>query len=339
MSTATTPEIDQYLDGVRAALADLPVETRDELLEDLPAHLAEVAAEGAGSLVERLGTPAAYAAELRAAAGVEVIGRQVGSGTAAAAAAARLASTWDRIDLRVGPLLGYGRLSEFGQLLRPAWWVLRGYIVAMLVLGVLAGNPGLLPNAFGRNEGNLLGSVLGWAIALAFIAGSVRFAQRTRRMPTFARWALRAATAVLVFIAGINLLVIDDQIGESYSGPAVYDPVGAVSDVYPYDSTGRPLTDIQLFDQDGNPITVGQPYRCRALSDDARPPVTEVPWRYPLCPLGPGLVLRGGTPQPSAPQLSGPTGSPVPSVPSASSVPATSPAPPAPTVSAVPYGG
>ncbi|MGV9767766.1 HAAS signaling domain-containing protein, partial [Micromonospora tulbaghiae] len=67
--TVTGQEITDYVDRVRAALADLPPGVRDELTEELPEHLAEVAAEGEGTLVDRLGTPEAYAAELRAAAG------------------------------------------------------------------------------------------------------------------------------------------------------------------------------------------------------------------------------------------------------------------------------
>ncbi|MEE3919703.1 hypothetical protein V2I01_19575 [Micromonospora sp. BRA006-A] len=44
--TVTGQEITDYVDRVRAALADLPPAVRDELTEDLPEHLAEVAAEG-----------------------------------------------------------------------------------------------------------------------------------------------------------------------------------------------------------------------------------------------------------------------------------------------------
>ncbi|HEY0696218.1 MAG TPA: hypothetical protein VGD43_00230, partial [Micromonospora sp.] len=69
MSTAREQEIARYVGEVRRELADLPPETRDELLEDLPEHLTEVAAEADGPLADRLGTPQAYAAELRTAAG------------------------------------------------------------------------------------------------------------------------------------------------------------------------------------------------------------------------------------------------------------------------------
>ena len=56
-TSVTDTEVARYLDGVRAALADLPDDVRLELLEDEPAHLAEVLGEGNGSLEERLGRP------------------------------------------------------------------------------------------------------------------------------------------------------------------------------------------------------------------------------------------------------------------------------------------
>jgi hypothetical protein len=65
---------DRYLDGVRAALADLPASEVAEILDDVRAHLADLTAEldGPGdfeTLTGRLGSPDAYADELRSAAG------------------------------------------------------------------------------------------------------------------------------------------------------------------------------------------------------------------------------------------------------------------------------
>jgi hypothetical protein len=69
-----TPAVEEYLDGVRAALADLPAPEVAEILDDVRAHLADLTAELGGevdvaALTARLGPPSAYAAELRAAAG------------------------------------------------------------------------------------------------------------------------------------------------------------------------------------------------------------------------------------------------------------------------------
>ena len=68
MTTSTvTPEIVEFAQGVRAALADLPAEEVDDLTEGLEADLAEAYAE---DLQRELPDPAAYATELRAAAGL-----------------------------------------------------------------------------------------------------------------------------------------------------------------------------------------------------------------------------------------------------------------------------
>jgi hypothetical protein len=60
---------DDYLRGVGSALRDLPWQQRQELLAELRGHLADFPADT--DLSERLGTPDQYAADLRAAEGLE----------------------------------------------------------------------------------------------------------------------------------------------------------------------------------------------------------------------------------------------------------------------------
>ncbi|GAB3006044.1 DUF1700 domain-containing protein [Saccharothrix stipae] len=74
MNTQTSTEVRHYLDGMRAALADLPAAEVAEIMDDASAHVTEVADEmgeefSLAALTDRLGTPRAYADELRAAAG------------------------------------------------------------------------------------------------------------------------------------------------------------------------------------------------------------------------------------------------------------------------------
>ena len=166
MISTTQDEINLYVFAVRAALGDLPESLRDELLEDLPEHLAEVAADDVGSLVDRLGPPSVYAAELLASAGY------VGGFPDPPDPTDRLAETREAVlrrlraaDGKAGPLFGYARASEFLILLRPAWWVLRGYLVAMVVAWSLdsSGQPiGLLPRIGGSE-----------VVALVLLAGSI----------------------------------------------------------------------------------------------------------------------------------------------------------------------
>jgi len=74
MSTDIRTEVQDYLNRMRAALADLPDAEVAEIMDDVGSHVVEVAAElgdefSAEALSTRLGTPEVYARELRVAAG------------------------------------------------------------------------------------------------------------------------------------------------------------------------------------------------------------------------------------------------------------------------------
>src|SRR5438445_155682 len=124
-------DVATYAATVRAQLADLPTMERDVLLEDLEQHLAEVTAEGEGSLVDRLGPPDAYAVELRAAYRAGLQTAQITHTTQTngehlaervrVAAARVIGSDWAR------------QILAFLPELRPAWWVLRGYLAALIL--------------------------------------------------------------------------------------------------------------------------------------------------------------------------------------------------------------
>ncbi|WP_460493992.1 HAAS signaling domain-containing protein [Dactylosporangium cerinum] len=119
MTEAATIEIDYYYERVAAALADLPEDTRDELLEDLPAHFAEVLEEQGGPLVDRLGPPATYAAELRAAAGLDTGPAPDTDRAPLVVYYERLVAALPDLDKRAGKVIGYPRATEFLRLLRP----------------------------------------------------------------------------------------------------------------------------------------------------------------------------------------------------------------------------
>ncbi|MDG4817376.1 hypothetical protein O7628_17940 [Micromonospora sp. WMMD956] len=273
--TVTEQEIADYVTRVRAALADLPPHVRDELTEDLPEHLAEVAAESDGSLADRLGAPEAYAMELRAAAGAGGPAAARNLDQRAAAAVAGVRARLRAADVRVGPILGYASASEYLRLLRPAWWVLRGYLAAMLITVVTTGVPfGLLP----RLGGSTLAALLLLGVC---VVGSVWLGRRTPALTRWPRIALRAGTAVLAIFAFVGFVDADDRLGwneSGYESTSVESPY--VSDVYVYDREGRLVEDARLFDQNGNPIRIGYPECERAgLPESGRAlPV------YPYCP-------------------------------------------------------
>jgi hypothetical protein len=281
---APTPdEIAQYVERVRAALADLPPRLRDELLEDLPGHLAEVAAESAGStgqeggsLWTSLGPPERYAAELRATLDLGTGDRQPipeRIGAALADARARLSV----LDSKVGTVIGYGAASEFLRLLRPGWWVLRGYLAAMAVVYFIDRNSsiGLLPRLGGS-------AIAGVAILTAAVIGSIWVGHRGGGLSRWPRWILYAGSTLMVLFAIAGFAHADGSTrGNNYYPVGNTDPYGNVRDVYVYDENGKPLHGVYLVDQDGNPITIGwcgfQP--------------TGPANRYPRCPFdGPSMV-------------------------------------------------
>ncbi len=305
MTTTTTLEIEQYYEQVRAALSGMPAEVRDDLLEDLPDHFAEVLAEGEGSLRDRLGEPEAYAAELRAAAGVEVSATP--TPRRLHAAAEWLANALHRFDLRAGRLVGYPRLVDLLRAMRPGWWVLRGWIVAQFISGARDHSNwhGFVPSIGGS-------SLIGLLCALALIAASVWLGQRSLR---FAEWPRRLMVAASAVIAIWAVFVLADNIGgPSYSysdtsgDAAVYGGSAInpdVTDIYVYDQNGKQVIGARLFDQNGNPIQFGEGY-CQDgnLAPGTGPDGTAQSWTYPLCPNDPGPFRSGPGPLPATPSAS-----------------------------------
>jgi hypothetical protein len=283
MTGADDQEIARYVEQVRQSLADLPPAVRDELVEDLPEHLTEVAAEGTGSLVDRIGPPEAYAAELRAAAGLGAASSAPNHGRIGAAGA-KVRGRLRALDTKAGSVIGYAKASDFLRLLRPAWWVLRGYLAAMLIAVAATGQPfGLLP----RLGGSTLAAVL---LLAATVVGSIWLGRRSGAFNRWPKFAVNVATAILI-VFGLAGFVDADQRGLFSSRydyePAygnvqdVIDPYGNVQDVYVYDREGRLVEGARLFDQKGQPIRLGYPWCSDAQGAVGKPPV----WQgYPYCP-------------------------------------------------------
>jgi hypothetical protein len=315
VNSTTQDEITSYVEAVRAALAGLPEATRDELLEDLPEHLAEVQAEGTGTLSERLGTPEAYAAELRATAGY--VGGfpdppPAGAWVSPREAWANVQRVLGRADVRVGPVIGYERASDFLVLLRPAWWLLRGYLVAMAIVVFFDGGAdrGLLPR--------LGGSTL---LSLMLLAGclivSILIGKRAGSWAVWPRYALRAGTVVLVLFAFSGFVTADREVrDDSYVGVNTSfdsNPYSNVQDVYVYDSHGNLVPGARLFDQDGSPIQLGQGYPATCVDPDTGESTPSHSMGYPYCPQNaPFIAPSAGTPQPA---VSASPGSTVPALP------------------------
>jgi hypothetical protein len=274
-------EITTYLYAVRAALGDLPAATRDELLDDLPEHLAEVLAEAGGTLIERLGPPEEYAAELRGSIGfVGGFPDPPPPPDRVAEFRAALLRNLRSADVRFGPVLGHERASEFFVLLRPAWWVLRGYLVAMVLANLLDASDepmGLLPRIGGSD-----------LVALALIAGgvlgSIWFGRRAFPLGYWPRYALYAASTVLVLVAIGGFANVDSSSrGSSYSNANYTEsnPYSSVQDVFVYDQQGRLVPGARIFDQDGAPLELGTP---ECFDDETGNYQHTQNMGYPYCP-------------------------------------------------------
>jgi hypothetical protein len=291
-------EVTGYVVAVRAALAGMPAATIEELLEDLPEHLAEVLAEGTGTLRERLGTPEAYASELRATAGF--VGGfpdppAKGSWVTPRELWENVEPVLSRADLRVGPVIGYEKASDFLILLRPAWWVLRGYLAAMAVVWIFDNghSHGLLPRL---GDSTVLAIIwLGLCLVVSILVG--KRAGAWAKVPRYALWGV---TALLVLFAIPGFVTADNDTrlsGYDAVGVGNYDPnpYSGVQDVYVYDSQGHLVQGARLFDQDGSPIQLGSGFPAYCDDPQTGESVQSHSLGYPYCPQNAPFT----TPQPS----------------------------------------
>ena len=253
-SNDQTNDVATYAASVRAALSDLPPDQAEILLEDLEDHLREVASEAGGPLTERLGPPEQYAQELRAAYGDARPG-----GKRPDPALRDLRRAIDRMTTSGW----YRQVRAFLPELRPAWWVLRAYLVVLVLTAAFSRNYNLhpIPNPF-SSRGLL--EIVAAAIAIVL---SVRLGRRNRQLAKGRRMLAIAANIAIALVAVPVLarmgtfpsyaMLETGGSGQSMQGQPLYMPNGAVTNIYPYSRDGKPLTDVLLYDQDGRPLTIG----------------------------------------------------------------------------------
>jgi hypothetical protein len=300
-------EIAQYAAAVGAALADLPENTRNELLEDLPAHLAEVAAEveaEGGTLQDRLGSPAAYAAELRATVGHDA---PASRGVRLSAATAKTRARLRAADTRLGKLIGYAKLSEFVKLLRPAWWVLRGYLAAWLICEVVSGGAGP-SGALPRLGDNVFGGVV---VTVGLVIGSIWLGHTAvNRAKLWQRVVIAGVTAGLALFGFGLFVTIDGELAEApsyYEGtPSQYIDASWQNggDLVVVDSAGRVLDRVAIVDLNNESYVDAKLHNCGTI----------LSWefeRWPLlarlCRQQDGMPIPSPTAQPSLTPSAAPT--------------------------------
>jgi hypothetical protein len=249
-------DVETYLARVRAALADVPADERDDLLAEVQASLHESASETGGSVAAQLGPPEDFAAELRSAAGLH---------PSSTPATAGLRETIER-------LMSSSRLAALPRFLRelaPIWWAVRGYVVvAGLALG--AGASWSPSHDFLPSIGN---AKVGAAVILVAVAASIALGLWIRRT-TRARLPLAVLNVVLLAAVVPVAVHLSHRNETRTAAPVVIqtEPVpglaynGApVDNVYPYTRDGRLLHDVLLYTGAGTPLNIStsayDPYR------------------------------------------------------------------------------
>jgi len=215
-----------YLAAVRSLLWALPADERDELLDDLSSHLAELAAEDGPSLRDRLGAPSAYAAEFVSSAGVDVSATTSGD-----------ARTWREL-ARLSP-----SMRERVAALRPAWLGLRPFLI---VFGAAAS----LNDRWFGDVGAVEVVVLA-AVATAFVGVSQRVTGTWDKLATLA--GILAAFVVAGTLSTGREYIYVDSGGYAPPGVLTRGDGSPVSNIWVYDADGNPI-DAYLYDQHGRPL-------------------------------------------------------------------------------------
>jgi len=186
--------------------------------------------------------------------------------------------------------------------LRPAWWVLRGYLVVVV--------PCLHGGDYAENlpvPAPLHSHALGVLLVLAAVTASVMLGRR--KLPRVVGVAVAAAGVLLVLASAAAAHSVSEDLRGQVHAAAWPEPVpeqalgeypllsryGPVTDVFPYAADGTPLDGVLLYDQDGRPLQVGfQEWwadNCarvlkQPLAADGVPVPNSFPQSYVLDPAG-----------------------------------------------------
>jgi hypothetical protein len=326
-TTATAPEVVEFLDAVRVRLADLDPEDQRDILDGLEADLTDLVAERGG---QALGDPDAYARELRTAAGLEpgTAGGPASWRSVGGAVISLLDASRHRFDLLVAKLPG--DQAAVLTWLRPVWWVLRGW-AAVQMLDMVHGRTAranLIPDLGG----------LGWVLCAVAIGASVAIGRGVvwpggSQRGAAGRVVVLALNLCAVVVAPVAASQVTDSFNGRYDrgtavgyergyrdaqaqggGPkaGLYADGRWVSNIYPYDAAGKPLVGIQLFDQTGKPVDVVSATEC--VYDANNQPIARVrqyfPWtdgaaqKHNVFPV-PSLVTSEEAPNPDPTAFTG----------------------------------
>jgi len=244
------PEVTAFVGHVRVALDDLPDEDVEDLTGGLEADLTETWSDGASLL----GDPTAYAEELRIAAGLPGRAAPVEKPLVVARAFMRWRGRMDRVSTWAVE----HRAPEIYQELRPAWWLLRGWLAYQI-----------LTEIFGGGFGEMVpGDPSKLVLFLACLAGSVWFGRRfraaegrSRALIVIGTWiAVVVLFPVMGHVSGVQYQYVSNGAASPSSPDDFGDGIWAnhqwVKNVFAYDGVGHLITGVRLYDQDGRALQI-----------------------------------------------------------------------------------
>jgi hypothetical protein len=299
-----------YAQQVRAHLADLRPDQVEELADGLEADLAEAVVDAPGALPRRapasassdgapagtagtealddtgldliafFGPPAEYAAELRTAAGLPpaVPGAarrpRPGLRRRLAGLGEMLAADWRAGWQPVTTSPQWASTAEFLRALTPAWWILRGWVVATLLLALVAGyQVAVLPPDLSARVVVLLAVVVSvqWGRGrwlptrgLRKVGRPLSVAAAVAAVPAVLVAASASASSPYAWDRGYEqgrsdassglVSSVSFGSGDSPGTAGVWVDGAQVSNLFVYDAAGEPLRDVQVFDDRGRQV-------------------------------------------------------------------------------------
>lgn len=289
------PDVAQYAAAVRRHLGDLPPEQVDDLTDDLELDLQDALDDerrvGHGrTLADLLGTPQDYATELRAAAGLATAppqGRSVRRAVARPVHAVRALGVRTLAALR--RRAWWPPVESFAVALRPVWWLVRAWVVFMLLAGVANLDSGYFTPWIPRSLSTVV--LLGVCVVVSVQWGRGQWLRAPRLRWLVVGVNVVAAVALLPTVSSVYTeLDRHQQIYREWAqgnlGPGVeyrehvVDGVVVdgmqVSNLFVYDAEGNPLTDVQIYDDRGRPVrtTFDEGYQSWSF------PGSDEPWQF-----------------------------------------------------------
>ncbi|WP_440696432.1 hypothetical protein [Clavibacter nebraskensis] len=269
---ALDARIAAFAAAVRARLADLDPEDVDDLTGGLEADLQEEAADHDGAL--ELGDPVRYADELRTSAGLPERAVATPSPSPFAQLTEGVRERAREVHARIHANRELSAALDLLIVFRPMWWLLRAWAGYQLIAGVIFGQSSVLPRG-----------ILGWVLLVGLALISVQWGRGRWARSAPAR-AFRTTVSTVTALALVVLIPFavdhmgrDPYVDES-AYPTSYEQPGLsldgkqVTNLFAYDAEGNLLDRVQLFDQDGKPLTTIGSYATDGTASD---PMTGEP--------------------------------------------------------------